>query len=141
MKKTTDELLLNLKRSKDIEQYFIANEEELVREGLGDYLYHLFEKMEVSATQAAQRALLSKSQVYNILNNQTNPSREFVLQLSFGIQVTLEQTQQMLRLSKNQRLYPRVKRDAVLIFALENKFSLEDAHELLVKRGMMGLIK
>lgn len=61
MKKTTDELLLNLKRSKDIEQYFIANEEELVREGLGDYLYHLFEKMEVSATQAAQRALLSRA--------------------------------------------------------------------------------
>lgn len=141
MEKTTDELLLNLKRSKDIEQYFMANGEELLQEGLGDYLYQLLEKIEVSATQAAQRSLLSKSQVYNILNNQTKPSRAFVIQLSFGIQATLEQTQQMLRLSGNQRLYPRVKRDAILIFALDNKLSLEDAHELLVKRGVEGLIK
>lgn len=141
MEKTTGELLLNLKRSKDIEQYFMANGEELLQEGLGDYLYQLLEKIEVSATQAAQRSLLSKSQVYNILNNQTKPSRAFVIQLSFGIQATLEQTQQMLRLSGNQRLYPRVKRDAILIFALDNKLSLEDAHELLVKRGVEGLIK
>lgn len=141
MEKTTDELLLNLKRSKDIEQYFMANGEELLQEGLGDYLYQLLEKIEVSATQAAQRSLLSKSQVYNILNNQTKPSRAFVIQLSFGIRATLEQTQQMLRLSGNQRLYPRVKRDAILIFALDNKLSLEDAHELLVKRGVEGLIK
>lgn len=141
MKKTTDELLLNLKRSNNLEQYFMINEKELIQEGPGDYLYQLLDEKKITATQAAQRSLLSKSQVYNILNNQTNPSREFVIQLSFGVQTTLEQTQQMLRLSNNQCLYPRVKRDAVLIFALENRLSLEDTHELLVKRGMRGLIK
>lgn len=141
MKKTTDELFLNLKRSNNLEQYFMVNEKELIQEGPGDYLYHLLDEKKITATQAAQRSLLSKSQVYNILNNQTNPSREFVIQLSFGVQTTLEQTQQMLRLSNNQCLYPRVKRDAVLIFALENRLSLEDTHELLVKRGMRGLIK
>lgn len=141
MKKTTDELFLNLKRGNNLEQYFMVNEKELIQEGPGDYLYQLLDEKKITATQAAQRSLLSKSQIYNILNNQTNPSREFVIQLSFGVQTTLEQTQQMLRLSNNQCLYPRVKRDAVLIFALENRLSLEDTHELLVKRGMRGLIK
>lgn len=141
MKKTTDELFHNLKVSSDLEQYFVVNREELVQDKLGDYLYQLLDKKKIMATQAAQRALLSKSQIYNILNDTTKPSRAFIIRLSFGIQATLEQVQQMLRLSENQLLYPRVKRDAILIFALENKLSLEDAHELLEKRGMEGLIK
>ncbi len=141
MKKKTDELFHNLKAGNNLEQYFAANEEELLQCTFGDYLYHLLDRKKITATQAAQRSLLSKSQVYNILNNKTNSSRAFVIQLSFGIRATLEQTQQMLRLSENQLLYPRVKRDAILIFALNNRLSPEDTHELLIKRGMEGLIK
>ncbi len=141
MKKTTDELFHNLKDGNNLEQYFNANEEELIHCASGDYLYQLLNEKKITATQAAQRSLLSKSQVYNIMNNKTNPSRTFVIQLSLGICATLEQTQQMLRLSGNQLLYPRVKRDAVLIFALNNRLSPEDTHELLIKRGMEGLIK
>lgn len=141
MKKTTDELFLNLKSNHNLEQYFTANEEELIQSDLGMYLYLLLEEKNISATQAARRSFLSKSQIYNILNNQTQPSRAFILRLAFGVRATLEQAQQLLRLSEQQLLYPRVKRDAVLIFALENRLSLEYAHEALLKRGMEGLIK
>ena len=54
------------------------------------------------------------------------------------LQLDLEQTQRLLKIAQRNVLYPRVKTDAVAIFALEKKLNLEEYRELMddIKRGI-----
>ena len=47
------------------------------------------------------------------------------------LELTPEETQRLLRTACRGALYPRVRRDAVFIFALKQGLSLFDANELL----------
>ena len=54
-----------------------------------------------------------------------------MLRIAFGMRLSVEETQRLLTLSGNSILYPKVRRDAALIYALDKKGTLIEAEQLL----------
>ena len=63
------------------------------------------------------------------------PSRDKLIALAFGLQLTAEETQTMLKLSGYGELYVRDIRDAIILYALQRNKNIFETNELLYQRG------
>ena len=82
------------------------------------------------------KADLENSYGHQLFKGSRKPSRDTVIKLAFGFDADLELTQEMLKYSRTVPLYPRVKRDAVLIYCLKHRLSLLEAQALLQELEM-----
>ena len=57
---------------------------------------------------------------YQIFDGSKTPSRDKVIALALPMQLTLDEANRLLHLSNNGILYPKIKRDSIIIFGLEN---------------------
>ena len=74
---------------------------------------------------------MSKSYGYQILRGERVPGRDILLRTALALGLSLKETQRLLAVGGCGALYPRVRRDAAVIFALNQKMSLLQAEELL----------
>lgn len=51
------------------------------------------------------------------------------------MKLSLDDCQDALRISGKSALYPKIKRDSILIFALNNSLSIYETNDLLTKYG------
>ena len=59
-----------------------------------------------------------------------------MLQLAFAMEANLAQAQEMLKIAHRSPLYPRIKRDTVIIYSLHNHISLIDTQIILQDLGL-----
>ena len=64
-----------------------------------------------------RNSLLSKSYTYQVLDGSRQPERNVVLRLAFSLGCSLKEVQHLLALSDNGILYPKIRRDAAMIFS------------------------
>ena len=128
---TTDELLALLFKERNLEQFLQRNESAYLTASFSDYLNTWCKKHVEVPEQVIRRANLEKSYGHQLFSGKRNPSRDTVLQLAFAMDADLPQAQEMLRIARRSPLYPRIKRDAVLIYCLHNHISLVDAQIIL----------
>lgn len=86
-------------------------------------------------------AQISRVYGYQILKGVRTPSRNIVLQLAFGLKLSLEETQSLLKIAGHQELYPKSKRDCYLIYSFNQRHSLMEANNLLYEKGFPLLSK
>lgn len=131
MKKTTDELLKTLKHSPNIDSYLSLEQENLQSLPLHLYLDNLFTEKEISPSQCIRNSGLDRTYCYQIFSGRKLPSRDKVLALCFGLSLDFEESQKLLKYTGYTQLYPRNKRDSVIIFAMQRKSSIWEVNELL----------
>ena len=66
-------------------------------------------------------SLIQRNYAYQILNGTKNPGRDKVLALCIAAHMNYEETQRALALADLGKLYPRRKKDSIIIFALKQK--------------------
>ncbi len=76
-------------------------------------------------------SLLGRAYVYRIFAGQKIPSRDKLIALAFGMRLSDEEAQKMLKLSGNRELYARDGRDALILFALQRNMTIIDTNGLL----------
>lgn len=81
--------------------------------------------------QLAAAASISKTYIYQLLRGERRPGRDIVLRLSLVLHLSVDETQKLLTVSGNSVLYPRIRRDAAVIFSLGKKMALAEAEYLL----------
>lgn len=96
-----------------------------------EHLAALMDERGLNPSKLGELALLSRSFAYQLCSGIRSPSRDVVLRLALVLRLTPEEAQRLLRTACRGALYPRVRRDAVFIFALKQGLSLFDANELL----------
>ena len=128
---STDELMALLFKERNLEQFLQRNESAYLMASFGEYLNAWCRKHLEVPEQVIRRANLEKSYGHQLFNNKRNPSRDTVLQLAFAMGADLAQAQEMLRIARRSLLYPRIKRDAAIIYCLHNHISLLDTQIIL----------
>lgn len=103
------------------------------------YLNDLMTKMDVLPAALIERSNIEHSYCYQILNGRKNPGRDKILAISLALQLDLNETQRLLKLAGEGALYPKSKRDSLIIYALEHKMSVIDTGILLDKYGEKSL--
>lgn len=134
MNKKTDDLMNTLISKRDLMSYMKENKEEMISVSLADCIAKLLDSHGVKPSEVIERGELTKSYFYQILNGEKkNPARDKLIQICFGIGLSLDESQQLLKYSGAGALYPRNKRDSAIIFALSSGYDLIRCNELLVE--------
>lgn len=129
--KTTDELAHEIQEAQDIIQYFERNQKEMQLGSFPEYLEQWLTVKAVTRADVVRRSNLNKAYVYQIFSGKKYPSRDKVIALAFGLGLSSEETQTLLKQAGYRELYPRDPRDALLLFAVGQKKSIIEANELL----------
>lgn len=137
--KSTDELRHEIKSATDMEDYLTKNREYLLKESLSEHLHTLLSRKNLKRADVIRGSLLGRAYVYRIFAGDKIPSRDKLIALAFGLQLTEEETQKMLKLSGSRELYARDKRDAMILFALQRQMTIMDANGLLLDHGLAVL--
>lgn len=94
-------------------------------------LREILEKAKMSVSEWIAGANISKSYGYQILRGERTPGRDILLRTALVVQLSLKDTQRLLAVGGCGALYPKVCRDAVVIFALNQKMTLLETEELI----------
>ena len=139
MKKSTDDILESLKSKESLDEFLKENEGEFVFDTLKDWIefYLITKKLNKSDVIAASG--IGREYGYQIINGTRNPSRDKLIMLCFGLRLTLEQTQNLLKYAGFGELYSKNLRDAVILFGLTHGFSIIDLNIILVDKGLEEL--
>lgn len=137
--KSTDKLMHEIKTATDVEDYLTKNRDYLLKESLSEHLHMLLSQKNLRRADVIRSSLLGRAYVYRIFAGDKIPSRDKLIALAFGLQLTEEETQKMLKLSGCRELYARDERDALLLFALQRNMTIMDANELLLDHGLSVL--
>ena len=129
--KDTDELAHEIQESNDIISYFERNREEMQTDSFSEYLELWLRKKQLTRAEVVRDSNLNKAYVYQIFSGKKYPSRDKVIALTFGLHLTIEETQTLLKQAGYRELYPRDPRDALLLFALGRGMDIISANELL----------
>ncbi|MDD6484491.1 MAG: hypothetical protein PUF72_07945 [Clostridiales bacterium] len=133
--KTTDELLKILNKTKNLDDYIDENLQSFIDTDLKAYLEKLLEEKDLKKSEVIQKANLSQIHAYKIFSGERRPGRDKLLCLCFGMGLGLKETQLALRLADHNPLYPRLRRDSVIIFAINEGASLMECNEALFDMG------
>lgn len=116
---------------KQFEQGITKIRNQLLSASVRDYFSNLLQSHGLQAYEAVHRAELDKDFGRQLLTGQRMGRRDYYIQLAFGMGLSVEETQSMLSYLGIGPLYALRKRDAAVMYALREGFSLIDTQLLL----------
>ena len=98
-----------------------------------EFLNEMLIQYNMEKNVVTERAAFPGTYAYKIFSGEKNGSRERLLWLAFGFPLTLEETKRLLRAGGYNPLSPKNRRDALIIYALDCGYSVNEVNELLVE--------
>ena len=135
MKKTTAQLLKDLKLNPDFKTFYRKNQDSFITESLADLLNDLLQQSGKSKAAVIRDSQISEIYGYKIFDGEKIPKRNKLLALAFGMELNLTQTQKLLRCAGYAPLYAKIPFDSVVIYALCKKLTVRQLNELLYAQG------
>ena len=137
MRKTTEELVNELVSAPDIREFLAENEDNIETMSLSEYLKQLLEQYKLDKSQVFHRAKMNENNYgYELFRDDNKkPSRDKLIRLCFGFPLTIEEATKVLRCGKVRPLYPRDRRDAYVMYALKNRYTIDKLNDLLFESG------
>lgn len=137
---TTEFLNEKILNSDNIKKFLENHKDKLDHSKFCNALYSIIEEKDLSIAQALKKSIINNSYGYQIFNGRRIPSRDKVIQLIIGLELSLEQGNKLLKLAEKSPLYVRNVRDAIFIYAINKKISLIDLEDLLIQQGLDSII-
>lgn len=106
---------------------------------LSAYLFSFICKTDASIEIIANLASLNKASLYRILNGESNPGRNVLIRLSRILNMSLEETQTLLKCGNVASLSGSKPRDIIIINGILNRLEIDDINDLLLKHGFTDI--
>ena len=136
MNRSTDELMKVLKEKDSIDSFLDENASEMVNNDLKNAMEDLLEKYGMNRQEVIASTHIERSYLYRLMNGKrVNPSRDVLLQFGLALKAELDDVQKLLRIARLPMLYPRVKRDAIVIHSLNHKEGVTRCDDMLFDHG------
>ena len=129
----TSDLETKLSRASSLEEFLSENEDSFVDSDFVSLLGSIFERKKISKATLAKRSGMSDVYVHQLFAGKRKPSRNRLLCLCIGMQVSLEECQELLRRNRNATLYTRTRRDAVIEYGILHHMELYEINERLFR--------
>lgn len=139
---TTNELekvLKTIDRTSRLRE-FIETEDRIKEElSFSEYFASLSTVAEMEKAELIRRSGLERTYAYQILNGTRKPGRNKVIALSLAAGLKEAEIQKALKAAGYTPLYVRSRRDAILLYAVGQKLTVEETEELLEQMGEASL--
>ena len=129
--KTTDDLSQALMEQPSIDSYLRENRPFFAGQSIGELLSAYYERTDLSKAALARKAGMSEVYLHQVFAGRRNPSRDRLICLCVGLEVSLEEAQQLLKLASYAPLYPRLKRDAIISYGIVHRMALGEINDKL----------
>lgn len=139
MRKSTSEMLEELKACNEFEKFYDENKEYTVDLTLAQYIERLIKEKGLSKAEVIKNAEMSEVYAYQIMSGLRIPDRKKLLCLAFGMGLNLDETQQLLKCTGYAPLYVKNTFDCIVIYGLCNGFTVPDVNEKLYDFGLETL--
>lgn len=138
-KKITTEELLKILHSahsiSDLNKYTDQLSQHSGYSSFSEYFCTYLRAHNIVESELIRDSLIQRNYAYQILSGTKNPGRDKVLALCIAAKMNYEETQRALVLADLGKLYPRRKKDSIIIFALEHQLDVQQTNELLFEEG------
>lgn len=124
-----------LKEGKSLNQVFM----EARLPTLSAYLFGFICKTDQSVETIAELSSLNKASLYRILNGEQNPGRNVLIRLSRILNMSLEDTQTLLKCGNVATLSGAKPRDIVIIDGILNRREIDDISNALMQHGFTDI--
>lgn len=131
VKSNTEYLNNKLLKSKDIKNFLNSNSDNLDKDDFHILLLRFMDEKGLSKSDFFESAHINDTTGYHILNGRRLPSRDKVIQMAIALSLNLDETNRLLRKAKHGILYVKDMRDAIIIFSINNSYSLMAVNDLL----------
>ena len=138
--KATDDLKQELMNASDLNSFLNANTDLIQNEDIQEKLNELFIKSTLSKAELARRSGISEVYLHQLFSGRRKPSRDRLICLAIGLEISIEETQELLRHCGQAELYARSKRDAVIIYGISHKMNLPEINDELFKNSLDTLV-
>lgn len=135
MEKRTTELLNELETCADFRQFSEENRDHFLHTTLAEFLENRRIQRGLKKSELIRRCDMSEVYAYQILAGSKKPERRKLLCFAFGLELTLAQTQDMLKIAELPPLYAKKEFDCVVIYCLYKRFSVAQTNEMLYQYG------
>ena len=139
-RKDTDDLRSELMATPDLQSFLTENEDSFRLRSVPELLNVLFLKTDLTKAELARRSGVSTVYLHQMFAGRRNPSRDRLICLAVGLSASLEDTQELLRRCGLAELYPRERRDAILIYGLTHHMDLQKINDELFANSEDTLI-
>ena len=129
--KSTGDLGQELMSQPDLDTYIRENNNLFAMQDFAALLAALYDKKDISKAALARRAGISEVYLHQVFSGRRNPSRDRLVCICVGLGASLEETQTLLKHGGYARLYPRVKRDAIISHGLIHGTELNEINDKL----------
>ncbi len=137
--KSTSDMTNELMSSSDINTYIKDNKSYFITQNMTGPLQKLFKRSHHSKASLARKSGISEVYLHQVFSGRRHPSRDRLLCMCSALEASLEESQSLLKLAGYAPLYPKSKRDAIIIFGLVHKLSPEDINSKLTEENQNGL--
>ncbi len=140
--KSTGDLLEVLKKKNS----YAEGQEEIKGEqyyvNLSQYLNGIAAQKDMRLSDVMRRSGLKKSYFYSLFDGKReNPTRDVLIQLGFGFQMSFDEVQEFLKHLGAAQLYPRIPRDGAIIYAFQHGMDIIECDILLEENGEEPLVR
>ena len=130
-----------LMKAANIGDYLKVNSEHMISDELPTYLSNILKKKGLVKSAVIKKSELSEVMGYQIFSGTRNPSRDSLISVCVAMVLGIEETQELLKVAQFAPLYPKNKRDSIIINGIANRKSVAEINESLYDNGENTLNK
>ncbi len=139
MDKTSNGLLKSLKITNQDNEFLKRHIKELSDGNLALYIDLLMEEKQLAKPLVIKNSGMNQIYGFQILNGKKMPTRDKLIALAVGMELTLNETQHLLTFAGFSPLYPKSKRDDIIMFGLKKSLPVCEINSLLTSRMFPAL--
>ena len=110
----------------DIDSYIKENQPYFVDRSITELLSELYDHQNISKAELARRASMSEVYLHQLFSGRRKPSRDKLLCLCIGMELTIDETQRLLKEAAYAQLYPRIRREAIIYHGIVHHTPLDE---------------
>lgn len=100
-----------------------------------EYIKKIMIERDLYKVDISKASLIDRSYTSQIIEGTKKPGRDKVLAIAIGLKLSIDETQKALKLAGLNELYPKSKRDSIIIFAINQKMNVMDTNAELARYG------
>lgn len=136
MAKRTNDLMEELSgQDTDLDRYFEKNPTSFINVDIKEFWKNAVDTSSKTKSDIINKADMSYCYFYDVINGRKIPSKDKIIRIVLAMNLSLDDCQEALRISGKSALYPRIKRDSILIYAINKGYSIYQTNDLLAEHG------
>ena len=135
-KPTTAELLKKLSSTRNFRVFVERYGKHIETVPFHEHIRRLCEEKGIVPAHVIARSGIDRIYGHQLFNGTRKPPRDRALQLAIALDLDYEDTQELLKTARKRELYPKIKRDAAIIFALKRGLGLNGLQDILLELSL-----